>query len=108
MARKLAFKLTPAGSPERYAIDFLDPQQIGALAQAEGCTERVAFDRIVVTYDEGNGELAPADGFDTTTSRGRIAMRILGGVYCNALARIEARRKGDARSTRQETFILQS
>ncbi len=88
MTEKLAFQLTAADAPNRYSIRLLDKKQIAALALAEGFAKPIPLDPIVVIYDEGSGELVPVDGFDHATARGRIAMKILADVYCDALDRI--------------------
>jgi hypothetical protein len=90
MARQLAFELTRADASSRYAIRLVDDKQIADLARAEGFAKPIRLEPVVVIYDEGGDELVPIDGFDDTTPRGRIAMRILGDVYCDALNRIKA------------------
>jgi hypothetical protein len=90
MAQKLAFELARAGAFDRYAIRLLDETQIAALSRAEGVTKALRLEPVVVTYDEGGGELFPVDGFDDKTPRGRMVMRILQEVYCEALNRITA------------------
>jgi len=107
MGQKLAFELLQADGSDRYAVRLVDRQQIAALADAEGLAMPMAVDRVVVAYDEGSGELVPVDGFDSKTARGRVEMRILSDVYCEALERITARAKQPEAPARRETFVFQ-
>ncbi len=91
MAHKLAFQLTDAGAPNHFSIRLVDKKQASALALAEGFAKPIALEPIVVVYDEGSGELMPVNGFDDTTARGRIAMKIMADIYSDALDQITTR-----------------
>jgi hypothetical protein len=91
MAHKLAFQLTDAGAPNHYSIRLVDKKQIAALALAEGFAKPIPLEPLVVVYDEESGELVPVDGFDDTTPRGRIAMKIMCDTYADVLDQITAR-----------------
>jgi hypothetical protein len=92
MAHKFAFELTDAGAPNQYAIRLVDKKQIAALALAEGFAKPIPLEPLVVLFDEGSGELLPIDGFDDTTPRGRIAIKILRDTYNDVLDQIAAPR----------------
>lgn len=91
MTTKLAFRLDHTNEPDRYVIRLVDRRQIADLAQSEGLSTRIPLEPVAILYDEGSGELVPVDGFDDTTPRGRIALRIMANVYSAALDRIAAR-----------------
>ena len=91
MTTKLAFRLDHTNEPDRYVIRLVDRRQIADLAQSEGLSTRIPLEPVAILYDEGSGELVPVDGFDDTTPRGRIALRIMADVYSAALDRIAAR-----------------
>jgi hypothetical protein len=91
MAHKFAFELADASAPNQYAIRLVDKKQIAALALAEGFAKPIPLEPIVVLFDEGSGELLPVDGFDDTTPRGRIAIKIMCDTYNDALDQITAR-----------------
>ncbi len=91
MAHKLAFQLTDAGAPNHFSIRLVDKKQASALALAEGFAKPIALEPIVVVYDEGSGELVPVNGFDDSTARGRIAIRIVADTYSDALDQITTR-----------------
>ena len=88
MAHKFAFELTDAGAPNQYAIRLVDKKQIAALAQAEGFAKPITLEPLVVLFDEGSGELLPINGFDDTTPRGRIAIKIMRDTYNDVLDQI--------------------
>ncbi|MGA8169221.1 MAG: hypothetical protein WB816_00050 [Methylocystis sp.] len=90
MTHKFAFELSNAGAPNQYAIRLVDNKQIAALALAEGFAKPIPLDPVVVTYDEGSGELLPVHGFDDSTPRGRIALKILCDTYGDVLDQIGA------------------
>jgi hypothetical protein len=92
MAHKFAFELTNAGAPNQYAIRLVDRKQIAALALAEGFAKPIPLEPLVVLFDEGSGELLPIDGFDDTTPRGRIAIKIMRDTYNDVLDQITAPR----------------
>jgi hypothetical protein len=92
MAHKFAFELTDAGAPNQYAIRLVDRKQIAALALAEGFAKPIPLEPLVVLFDEGSGELLPVDGFDDTTPRGRIAIKIMRDTYNDMLDQITAPR----------------
>lgn len=108
MKQKLAFEVTRAGASGRFAIRLLDDKQIAALALAEGCAKSLAQEPLVVCYDEGGGELVPVDGFDDSTARGRIVLKVLGDVYCAAVRQIQADAHGGAPAPPAEIFVFQS
>jgi hypothetical protein len=91
MAHKLAFQLTDASAPNHFSIRLVDKKQASVLAVAEGFAKPIALEPIVVVYDEGSGELVPVNGFDDTTARGRIAMKIVADIYSDALDQITTR-----------------
>jgi hypothetical protein len=92
MAHKFAFELTNAAAPNQYAIRLVDRKQIAALALAEGFAKPIPLEPLVVLFDEGSGELLPIDGFDDTTPRGRIAIKIMRDTYNDVLDQITAPR----------------
>jgi len=95
MAHKFAFDLADAGAPNQYAIRLVDKKQIAELALAEGFAKPIPLEPVVVLFDEGSGELLPIDGFDDTTPRGRIAIKIMRDTYDDVLDRIAARVTSD-------------
>ncbi len=92
MAHKFAFELTDAGAPNQYAIRLVDKKQIAALALAEGFAKPIPLEPLVVLFDEGSGELLPINGFDDSTPRGRIAIKIMRDTYNDVLDQITAPR----------------
>jgi len=97
MAHKFAFDLADAGAPNQYAIRLVDKKQIAALALADGFAKPISLEPVVVLFDEGSGELLPIGGFDDTTPRGRIAIKIVRDTYNDVLDRITARNVNDER-----------
>jgi len=97
MAHKFAFELTNAGAPNQYAIRLVDKKQIAALALAEGFAKPIPLEPLVVLFDEGSGELLPINGFDDTTPRGRIAIKIMRDTYGDVLDQITASVSGGER-----------
>ena len=85
MAHKLAFEVAPSMEAGCYTIRLLDKRQIVALCAGEDKATRALVSGIPVYYDEGNGELVPVGGFDDATPQGRVAMKVLADVYCDAL-----------------------
>ena len=104
--QKLAFELTRADGSDRYAIRLVDGAQIEGLARSEPDSKVTTIDPVVVIYDQGSGELIPADGYDDSTSRGRLAMRILSDVYCDALHRIESLDRAADRRASHDTLVF--
>jgi len=100
-AQKFAFELTDAGAPNQFAIRLVDKKQIAALAEAEGFAKPIPLEPLVVVFDEGSGELLPINGFDDSTPRGRIAMKIMSDTYNDVLDRISARVNGAERNAGQ-------
>lgn len=103
MTDKLTFDLLETGA-NRYALRLTDPRQIAKLALDEGFSRPISMEPLTIVYDEGNGEIAPADGYDGMTPRGRIAMKIMAAIYCDALNEILARRAGEARPANENAF----
>ncbi|HXY58404.1 MAG TPA: hypothetical protein VEH76_07470 [Methylocystis sp.] len=93
MGRKLAYELMDGSAPNSYLIRLTDAKQAAALGMGEGFGKSFKLEPIPVIYDEGNGELVLAHGFEDATAQGRIAMRVLGEVYCDAMDRILARKR---------------
>ncbi|HYA79302.1 MAG TPA: hypothetical protein VED87_00025 [Methylocystis sp.] len=91
MGQKLAYELVDGGAPNSYLIRLTDAKQIAALAVSEGIGKSFKLEPIPLIYDEGNGELVLARGFEDATAQGRIAMRVFGDLYCDAMDRILAR-----------------
>jgi hypothetical protein len=91
MTSKLAFRLDDTNEPDRYVIRLVDGKQTAALARSEDLSTRIPLGPVAVLYDEGSGELVPVDGFDDTTPRGRIVLKIMADVYSDVLDRIAAR-----------------
>ena len=92
MTEKLAFELVETDDPDSYLIKVSDNGQMAELARSEGFAKSFAIEPIRILYDEGNGEIILAQGFEDRTSSGRIAMQVLNKVYSEALSRILARR----------------
>jgi hypothetical protein len=96
-AHKFAFELTDAGAPNQYAIRLVDKKQIAALALVEGFAKPIPPEPLVVLFDQGSRELLPIDGFDDTTPRGRIAIKIMRDTYNDVLAQIAGPANGGER-----------
>jgi len=105
MTQRLAFELTRADPTDRFRIRLLDKAQVAQLARLEGVLDAHPVDAVVVSYDEGSGELVPVDGYDDSTPRGRITMRILSDVYCDALRRVESL-AANARQTASDDMLV--
>ncbi len=88
MVNKLNFQLTEGAAPDHYLIRLTDEKQIAAITLGEGYRKPFKLAPIAIVYDEGNGELVPVGGFDDKSSEGRIAMKVLADVYCDALDQI--------------------
>jgi hypothetical protein len=95
MLNKLTFQLTEGDAPDHYLISLIDEKQIAAIALGEGYRKTIKLPPIAVVYDEGNGEIVPVNGFDDNSSQGRIAMKVLAEVYCDALDQIYRRSAGE-------------
>jgi hypothetical protein len=92
MTEKLAFELVETDDPDSYLIRMTNNGQVAELTHSEGFAKSFTIEPIRILYDEGNGEIVLAEGFEDRTPSGRIAMRVLDKVYSHALSRILARR----------------
>ena len=101
MTSKLAFRLDEMNVANRYVMGVVDGKQIAALSRSEGLSTRIPLEPIAVLYDEGSGELVPVDGFDDTTPRGRIVLRIIADIYSDVLDRFAAREASGARTANE-------
>lgn len=106
MDQKLNFEVTRQGAANCYAIRLLDRAQMAALALAEGCAKSVVTEAILVAYDEGGGEIAPVEGYDDSTARGRLVLKVLDEVYCEALNRIIGMTEGAVNPPSGEIFVF--
>jgi len=75
MGQKLAYELGDGGAPNSYLIRLTDARHIAALGVGEGFGKSFKLEPIPLIYEEGNGELVLAHGFEDATAQGRIAMR---------------------------------
>jgi hypothetical protein len=101
MMSKLAFQLVESNAPNRYLIQLTDAKLIAALVISAGLQRGAGIEPIAVDYEEGGGELVLADGFEDTSARGRIAMKVLADSYCDILARILSRKDTHGQQTGQ-------
>jgi hypothetical protein len=92
MAEKLAFELVETDNPDSYLIKVTSKDQMAELTHSEGFAKSFTIEPIRILYDEGNGEIVLAEGFEDRTASGRIAMRVLNKIYSDVLSRIVARR----------------
>jgi hypothetical protein len=92
MTEKLAFELVETDNPDSYLIKVTNNGQMAELTRSEGFAKSFTLEPIRILYDEGNGEIVLAEGFEDRTASGRIAMQVLNKIYSEALSRILARR----------------
>jgi len=91
MTEKLAFELVETDNPDSYLIKVANNAQLAEFTRSEGFAKSFTIEPIRILYDEGNGEIVLAEGFEDGTVSGRMAMQVLNKVYPEALSRILAR-----------------
>ena len=86
MARKPAFKLTPAETSDHFVIR-LESDPTANIAGEIGETQAIP-----IFYDEGNDEFAPIEGYIHDTARGRLSMHVINTIYGEVLGLIHDHR----------------
>ena len=64
MTEKLAFELVETDDPDSYLIRMTNNGQVAELTHSEGFAKSFTIEPIRILYDEGNGEIVLAEGFE--------------------------------------------